>query len=222
METQRIYCIHKIKSHLTYAQACDRNMGQWWQGNQLVDSLAQAAAWRASVSPGEAAAYSKQIRWAEQYLRDIAQALLAWKGEATFPRDFEKPRTDPRRTALPAHQYEWCQQEQAWICTACWKYRQASKAQKPDKTGSKTIPVTDVKRLHPSHDFRFAQGPWGAKPLIFCRRCGHYTRRRLADLGWMVPRSHHSHGGPVGCLPAVSTDHLSLPAQEVKTAWGGP
>jgi hypothetical protein len=195
IELQRIDRIDKIKSHLTYAQACDRGMGQWWLGNQLADSLAQAAARRASVSTGEAEAYSKQLRWAEQYLRDIAQALLQWKGEATHLRDFQKPRTAPVRSALPAHKYEWCSTEQAWVCSECWKHRDRSKADVVDKSGCKAIPVADARRLHHSHEFRCAQGPWGAKPLIFCQKCGHYTRRRLADLAGWCKGAHTAKGG---------------------------
>jgi hypothetical protein len=160
----------------------------------LADSLAQAAARRASVATGEAAAYSKQLRWAEQYLRDIAKALLQWKGDATHPRDFQKPLTAPARSALPAHKYEWCDTEKAWICTSCWKYRGRDKADVVDKTGCKAIPVADARRLHPSHELRFAQGPWGAKPLIFCQKCGHYTRRRLADLGGWCKGAHTARG----------------------------
>ena len=63
------------------------------------------------------------------------------------------------------------------------RHRAYHKAQAPDTSGCKAIPVTDVRRLHRSHDIRFAQGPWGAKPLAYCTKCGHYTRRRLADLG---------------------------------------
>jgi ribonuclease HI len=185
METQRIERIDKIKSHLTYAQACERNMGQWWQGNQLVDRLAQEAAKRASISEGESKSYLTQLRWAEQYLRDIAKALLGWGGEASHPRDFEKLRTTASKSGLPSHSYEWCHTERAWICTKCWKHRQHSKAQVPDRTGCKAIPIADIKRLHPSHEYRFAQGPWGSKPLMFCTRCGQYSRRRLAGLaGW--------------------------------------
>jgi hypothetical protein len=194
IELQRIDRIDKIKSHLTYAQACDRGMGQWWHGNQLADGLAQAAARRASVATGEAQAYSKQLRWAELYLRDIAKALLQWKGDATHPRDFQKPRTAPAKSALPAHKYEWCHTEQAWICSSCWKHRGRGKAEVIDKTGCKAIPVADARRLHHTHDLRFAQGPWGAKPLIFCQKCGHYTRRRLADLGGWCKGAHTARG----------------------------
>jgi hypothetical protein len=194
IELHRIDSIDKIKSHLTFAQACERNMGQWWHGNQLADNLAQAAARRASVSTGEAVSYTKQLRWAEQYLRDIAQALLSWKGETTHLRDFQKPLTSSKKSALPPHKYEWCHIEQAWICSACWKHRGLDKLAVPDKTGCKAIPVADVRRLHTSHDLRFAQGPWGAKPLIFCLKCGHYTRRRLADLGGWCKGAHTASG----------------------------
>jgi hypothetical protein len=80
METHKISHIDNIKSQLIYAAACERQMGQWLLGNQPVDFLAQEAATRASVATAEADSYSRQLRWAEQYLRDIASSLLQWKG----------------------------------------------------------------------------------------------------------------------------------------------
>jgi hypothetical protein len=44
IDVARIVKVEKVKSHLSYQAAVDRGMGQWWQGNSLVDALAQEAA----------------------------------------------------------------------------------------------------------------------------------------------------------------------------------
>jgi hypothetical protein len=41
IDTDRIEKVEKVKSHLSYQAAVARDMGQWWQGNSLMDAFAE-------------------------------------------------------------------------------------------------------------------------------------------------------------------------------------
>jgi hypothetical protein len=53
---------HMIKSHMSYAKACETGVGHWWAGNSQADSLAQRVAERALVASGEANSYTSLLR----------------------------------------------------------------------------------------------------------------------------------------------------------------
>jgi hypothetical protein len=174
---------HKIKSHMSRDRAREAGVEHWWAGNFQADLLAQKAAERALIAHAEAESYNRSVARAEKFLRDIAKALVLWKGEAVSHHELEKVAvTKKPHDALPPHQYEWDPLARAWTCAKCWKTRKAHQNDQVDKTGCKAISKADARRLHGSHSFRFAQGPWGARPLMYCVRCGHYTTTRLAAL----------------------------------------
>jgi hypothetical protein len=175
--------MHKIKSHMSRDKAREAGVEHWWEGNFRADLLAQKAAERALLAHAEAEAYNRSVARAEKFLRDIAKALVLWKGVAVSHHDLEKvAATRKPHDPLPPHQYEWDQQAQAWTCARCWKTRKASMNGQIDTTGCKAISRADARKLHHSHSLRFAQGPWGARPLMYCVKCGHYTTTRLAAL----------------------------------------
>jgi hypothetical protein len=117
--------VHKIKSHMSYAKACEVGVGQWWAGNAQADALAQKVAERALVAGGEANSYNKLVAKAEKFVRDLAQALVMWKGSPCRPYDLERvaAETSANARALPAHEYEWDPVAQVWVCARCWKRR---------------------------------------------------------------------------------------------------
>jgi hypothetical protein len=175
--------MHKIKSHMSKDKAREAGVEHWWEGNFRADLLAQKAAERALLAHAEAEAYNRSVARAEKFLRDIAKALVLWKGVAVSHHDLEKvAATRKPHDPLPPHQYEWDQQAKAWTCARCWKTRKTSMNGQIDTTGCKAISRADARKLHYSHSLRFAQGPWGARPLMYCVKCGHYTTTRLAAL----------------------------------------
>jgi hypothetical protein len=173
--------MHKVKSHLSYEQAVQRGMGQWWAGNAYADKLAQEAASLYTVSLESAASYAREQRFASAYLRSIAAALVGWKGEQVHPRDLPKIPQPKGRRVLPRHEYEWDPDRLLWACRRCWKARGKTRGG-PDSSGCKAINPAEAGRVHASHKLRFAQGPWGCRPLMFCSACGHYSTSRIAAL----------------------------------------
>jgi hypothetical protein len=158
------------------------------------DRLAQRAAERAMISSGEVSSYNTRLAKAVHFLRDIAHSLVHWGGEEVHHYDLEKVLTAKADRALKQHNYEWDPEAQIWVCSKCWKYRRRELAHTPDKTGCKEINKADARRLHQSHTLRFAQGPWGARPLMFCVKCGHYTKSRLAALSRPCQGRHTRQG----------------------------
>jgi hypothetical protein len=195
VNTDTITQVHKIKSHMSYDKACSVGVGQWWAGNAQADALAQKAAERAMIASAEASSYTRLVARAEKFIRDIAHALIHWKGDTVRHHELEKVEVvRDAGTALPKHQYEWDHAAQAWTCSKCWKRRKRSENDRPDRSGCKAISRADARRLHASHTLRFAQGPWGAKPLMYCLQCGHYTTTRLAALSKPCRGKHTATG----------------------------
>jgi hypothetical protein len=193
-KVERVSHVHKIKSHLSQGKACELGVGQWWAGNMEADRLAQRAAERAMISSGEVSSYNTRMAKAVHFLRDIAHSLVHWGGEEVHHYELEKVLTAKADRALKQHSYEWDPEAQLWTCSKCWKHRRRELAHSPDKTGCKEINKADARRLHQSHTLRFAQGPWGARPLMFCAKCGHYTKSRLAALSRPCQGRHTRQG----------------------------
>jgi hypothetical protein len=194
VQVDRVSHLHKIKSHLSYGKACELGMGQWWAGNMEADRLAQRAAERAMISSGEVSSYNTRLAKAVYFLRDIAHSLVHWGGEEVHHYELEKVLTAKADRALKQHSYEWDPEAKLWICSKCWKSRRRELAHRPDKTGCKKNHKADARRLHESHTLRFAQGPWGARPLMYCVKCGHYTKSRLATLSRQCQGRHTRQG----------------------------
>jgi hypothetical protein len=176
-----VTCMHKIKSHLSYEQAVQQGMGQWWAGNSFADKLAQEAAAMFTVPAAAAAQYAREQRFASAYLRSLAAALTGWKGEQVYPTDLPKVAQPTGRRLLPKHEFEWDPDRNHWACRRCWKRRVGTK-QGADHSGCKAINPIEAGRVHRSHRLRFAQGPWGSRPLMYCSTCGHYSTSRFAAL----------------------------------------
>jgi hypothetical protein len=100
IDVARVSTVHKVKSHLSYEVACARGMGQWWQGNAFVDAMAQEAALQYSVPKAAAMEYSRRMRCAGSFLRDLAAALLKWGG-GIHPR-LQQGRTGQSSSSCPA------------------------------------------------------------------------------------------------------------------------
>jgi hypothetical protein len=194
VQVDRVSHVYKIKSHLSYGKACELGMGQWWAGNAEADRLAQRAAERAMISSGEVSSYNTRLAKAVYFLRDIAHSLVHWGGEEVYHHELEKVLTAKADRALKQHSYEWDPEAKLWICSQCWKARRRELAHRPDTTGCKEIHKADARRLHESHTLRFAQGPWGARPLMYCVKCGHYTTSRLATLSRQCQGRHTRQG----------------------------
>jgi hypothetical protein len=191
---ERVGAVHKIKSHLSYAKACELGMGPWWAGNAAADTLAQRAAESAMIASGEVNSYNSLIAKAVHFLRDLAHALMHWGGEEVRHYQLDRVLTAKADKALKQHSYEWDPAAGRWVCSKCWKTRRREQGNTPDRSGCKEITRADARRLHVTHSMKFAQGPWGARPLMFCTKCGHYTASRLAILSRICPGRHTRQG----------------------------
>jgi hypothetical protein len=194
IDIARFAVVHKVKSHLSYEAACARNMGQWWQGNAFADALAQEAALQHSVPKAAAVEYLRLQRWAGSFLRDLTAALLKWDGDEVSMHDCAKvAQGSPQRRVRPRHDYEWLPDLGFWACRACWK-RRLPGTPGVDRSGCQEIAPHEAGALHPSHSMKFAHGPWGSRPLMYCTRCGHYSTSRLAHLRRPCAGSHNARG----------------------------
>jgi hypothetical protein len=63
----------------------------------------------------------------------------------------------------------------------CWK-RRLPTTRGIDSSGCQAIARHEAGQLIASHRLKFAQGPWGSRPLMYCTSCGHYSTTRIAQL----------------------------------------
>jgi hypothetical protein len=207
-----IKAIHKVKSHMTRAQATELDQVLWWQGNSFADLQANLALPR------------HQDLELDEFLKAHKQQKTQLKAICTHLAAIEK--LHPMAALLKQHprskqaaqqartkaRHTWTWQADRRICTVCGMAPR--RRQVPQQNAACPGPQHGLQGIHPTHSMRCSQHMASEQLIVFCKACGKYGQNKVVQLrhpckGHVSQASTTAHKRLMAGIHPISKCHLS-------------
>jgi hypothetical protein len=179
----RIRGFVKVKSHPSLETATTAGQGHLWLGNFRAGELAERVALR--VSPPRAAVdrCHQELARAVRATTSIAVLLQEWPEPPVNLTKLERARQHVGRSRISRapHRYHFDSSVGRFVCKQCWRSKDVGH-HASDSAPCKLVGIPGVSRVHSSHRLWAAPVTCGARALLFCKGCGHYSALRMSDL----------------------------------------
>jgi hypothetical protein len=177
---QVIRDIHKVKSHMTRAQAESASQVEWWHGNSTVDWLANVAL--PQYPQVELDDFFRDAKVQKSTLRQVCDHLSQVENMAPMARLLkENPRTKAAKEQAKARRRHcWTWQGSRRLCTLCGIAPRTQDVGTLRRPCAGSIPGYEV--IHGTHRMRITGIVASGAALVFCKQCGSYGQSRFANL----------------------------------------
>ena len=183
----------KVGAHLTRAQAEGKGAGHLWQGNYMVDLIAQQAL-QNSMPPShhikDLVAKQKMLK---DFLTGVASLLSTWPpGGNLFPKREATTTQGLSKIKHQRHEVSWSRIRQGWQCSACQAFKKSKKGLQSVrcKPFSTKILMMTKQAQEMGHEVWITSfDNEEQERMIFCKKCGMHTHRRQGGLKKLCPNT---------------------------------